>query len=95
MAALLHPPEDGFRTLADPSPDAGAVLRFQPAPGVPLARLEAILAARGLTLVNGSPGSGVYTAVATEDVDLGTTAETLMAGPEILFAAPGSPPRPP
>ncbi|WP_413205831.1 anti-sigma factor family protein [Rhodospirillum sp. A1_3_36] len=92
IVAFLDPPENDFHTLTDPSLDAGAVIRFQPAPGIPLARLEAILTARGLTLVNGSSGSGVYTAIAREDVDLGSTAKTLMAGPEILFAAPGIPP---
>lgn len=91
LVLLVLPTDDGFRTLTGGGAE-GASIRFQPAEGVAMAELDAILEARGLVRVSGPSEAGVYTAAPKVDgaaADLESLSAALKAAPEILFAAPG------
>ncbi|MEM1401109.1 MAG: hypothetical protein AAGF58_14580, partial [Pseudomonadota bacterium] len=79
---------DGFRTLTSQPEAAGAFIKFQTIPGIDNAVIETILRDNGLTLVDGISDGGVWRAGAAEGTDLEALADTLMAAPEITFAAP-------
>lgn len=80
--------DDGFRTLTSDPNQVGVFIKLQPAADVSAAEIEQILAANGLTLVDGPSEGGVYRAEAPGEADLEQVAEALMSAPEITFAAP-------
>ncbi|XDA99872.1 hypothetical protein AB1M95_08220 [Sulfitobacter sp. LCG007] len=89
VAALVvfRPQDDAFRTLTSGS-DARQAIKFQLAVDLTEDDLASLLAAHGLTLLDGPSATGIYTAAAAPGADLETAATDLMAGSEVLFAAP-------
>lgn len=84
---LFQPADDDYQTLTS---GAGAdhAVKFQLAGELAEDDLTQLLAAHGLTLLDGPSETGVYTAAAAPEADLATTAQALMATSEVLFAAP-------
>lgn len=88
LAVVLFQPEgDDYQTLTSGS-EAGPAIKFQLAGDLSPDALAQLLAAHGLTLIDGPSEAGVYTAAASAEADLATAARDLMATPEVLFAAP-------
>ncbi len=85
-----NPGSDGeeFRTLTGDPVEGGPAIKFRAAADLDRAVLEQVLAARGLTLIDGPSDTGVYRAGASGETDLESAADALMQAPEILFAAP-------
>lgn len=88
LAVVLFQPEgDDYQTLTSGS-EAGPAIKFQLAGDLAADELTQLLAAHGLTLIDGPSETGVYTAAVAADADLATAAQDLMATSEVLFAAP-------
>lgn len=77
-----------FRTLTSGDDNQGPVIVFQLSPEADPEDLETILDKHGLTLIEGPTENGVYRADISTDALAGDLATTLMAAPEIVFAAP-------
>jgi len=84
---LFQPIGDDYQTLTSGA-DADHAVKFQLAGDLAEDDLTQLLAAHGLTLLDGPSETGVYTAAAAPEADLATAAQALMATSEVLFAAP-------
>lgn len=82
------PTEDGFVTLTS-TPDGDApTIQFQPAADVETTQLAALLEPMGVIAIAGPSEAGVYSAILSEDADLASVAQAMMAAEQIIFAAP-------
>lgn len=84
---LVEPAGVTYRTLTS-SPETGPAIKFQLAGDLAEGELTQLLAAHGLTLLEGPSDAGVYTASAAPGVDLARAAKDLMATANVQFAAP-------
>ena len=86
----VGPPTGDFTTLTSAPEGILPTVKFTPAPGIPEAQLQELLARFGGTLQGGPSEGGVYTATIEDATNVQAIADQLMAKPEILFAAPGA-----
>lgn len=79
---------EGFVTLTSTAPDSLPLIKFQPVPGLDPSTLAELISPLGLTDLSGPSDAGIFTAALPKDADPLAVADTLMALPDILFAAP-------